>query len=81
VQYGSGYQESHPNILFDYQQKIADAGHLEAYNYWVFSQGDSEMFNTWQKSNKKKWDNFLQWFTENGMKLSADYRFYRTQYN
>lgn len=63
--YEKGYQESYPNPLFAYQKRIADAGHLEAYNYWVLIGANQEPFAEWYQQNKEKWKAFMEWFQEN----------------
>lgn len=65
------------NLLFDYQKTIKDAGHLEAYNYWILSQGDNEKFAAWQAVNKDKWDAFAKWFTTNPLKITDQNKFVR----
>ncbi|GAA3962191.1 tetratricopeptide repeat protein [Hymenobacter antarcticus] len=71
---------TYPNILFDYQQQIARAGHAEAYNYWLLMKGDEPGFDQWYKDNPGKWKAFAAWFKENPLALDAKHRFYRTQY-
>ena len=73
-------QEKYPNILFDYQNKIFIAGHMEAYNHWILMQGDSDGFDKWLEENLDKWDTFVEWFTNNPIELSIENRFYREQY-
>lgn len=76
----NGYLTNFPNILFDYQKKVRDAGHLEAYNHWILMKGDEGNFNAWQSTNKNKWDSFIRWFSENSIKLDQTNKFYRGQY-
>lgn len=70
----------YPNILFDYQEQLVTAGHFEAYNYWLLSKGEEATFSQWRKDNKTKWDAFVDWYNENQLTLSEDYKFYRQQY-
>ncbi|HEY8404801.1 MAG TPA: tetratricopeptide repeat protein [Flavobacteriales bacterium] len=70
----------YPNVLFDYQKRISEAGHLEAYNYWLLLRGDEEAFRLWYSTNEAKFDEFAEWFNSNALELSEEYRFYRTQY-
>lgn len=70
----------YPNILFDYQDKVLKANHLEAYNHWILMKGDEDGFDKWYLANKDKWDNFIKWFTDNGLKVDNSNRFYRGQY-
>lgn len=75
-----GHDKTHPNILFDYQNKILKEGHLEAYNHWLLMRGDEDGFARWKSVNKDKYDNFLKWFISNGLKVDRENRFYRGQY-
>nr|WP_294796507.1 hypothetical protein [uncultured Mucilaginibacter sp.] len=65
------------NLLFDYQKTIKDAGHLDAYNYWIVSQADTDKFTAWQTANKDKWGAFVTWFTANPLKVSDQNKFVR----
>jgi tetratricopeptide (TPR) repeat protein len=76
----NGNDKKYPNALFDYQKKVMDAGHMEAYNYWILMKGDEETFEVWYNENKYKWDTFLEWFSDNGMVLNESNKFYRAQY-
>ncbi|MES2456029.1 MAG: tetratricopeptide repeat protein [Bacteroidota bacterium] len=58
------------NILFDYQTKVKNAGHLDAYNHWILLKGDETAFNTWQADNQAKWDAFITWFRQNGLEIA-----------
>ncbi|GAB3582421.1 tetratricopeptide repeat protein [Hymenobacter daeguensis] len=69
-----------PNVMFDYQRQIKQAGHLEAYNHWLLLAGDEAGFSQWEKDNPEKWKAFLQWFKNNQLKLDARHQFYRAQY-
>lgn len=78
--FAMGHDKKYPNILFDYQKSIADAGHLEAYNYWLLMKGDPQGFDTWQSNNPDKAKSFFAWFPAHLLKLDAQHRFYRKQY-
>ena len=76
----NGNNEKYPNILFDYQKQIKEAGHFEAYNHWILMKGDEDGFNKWQSSNKEKWDHFVKWFTGNSIKIDETNKFHSRQY-
>lgn len=78
---GADYCKSYPNILFDYQHRVAQAGHLEAYNYWVFRYGDEKAFEAWRNAHKTQWSKFREWFEENKLIVDKDHCFHRTQYD
>lgn len=74
------YNEKYPNALLDYQKKILDAGHMEAYNYWLMMDGDEDGFAKWKKNNKDKWDAFITWYEDHPLELGENNKFYRLQY-
>jgi tetratricopeptide (TPR) repeat protein len=75
-----GRDKTHPNVLFDYQDKVLKAGHLEAYNHWILMKGDGEGFTAWESTNLEKWQSFVTWFSDNGLIVSESNKFYRAQY-
>ena len=78
--YDNKNQEKYPNALFDYQNKIFAAGHMEAYNHWILMQGDWEGFEKWNEENMDKWNQFVDWFIDNPIVLNEGNKFYREQY-
>jgi hypothetical protein len=71
---------TYPNVLFSHQKKIADAGHMASYNYWVLQKGDEEQFKTWVAANTDKWQAFLKWYNANRLVLDANNRFSISDY-
>ncbi len=80
IYFQNGNSTKYPNILFDYQKKVKDAGHLEAYNHWLLMKGDEDGFDEWYSSNKEKYESFAKWFIENGMLVDEDHKFSSSQY-
>jgi len=78
--YNSGQDKKYPNILFDYQKRLMEAGHLEAYNHWILMKGDGDAYDAWHKENEDKLDSFVDWFIENPIPMSDSNHFYRNQY-
>ncbi|MRG46829.1 tetratricopeptide repeat protein [Chitinophaga sp. SYP-B3965] len=78
--YQKGHAEKYPNLLFEYQQKVKQNGYLEAYNYWLLSQGNAEEFEIWKGANKTKWEDFIRWFQQNPLEITPENKFYRAQY-
>ncbi|HAY35228.1 MAG TPA: hypothetical protein DCY06_13950 [Bacteroidetes bacterium] len=72
--------KEYPNVLFSYQNEMLKLGHLEAYNHWILMKGDEDSFSEWKESNNDKWDNFVDWFNPNGLKINDKNKFIRTQY-
>ena len=72
--------EKYPNVLFDYQKKLIDKNHFEAYNYWILMKGDEDAFIEWQENNKEKWEGFVEWFLKNPLKINNENNFHSSQY-
>lgn len=72
--------EAYPNVLLDYQKQILEAGHFEAYSFWLHSRGDAKEFEAWYDKNEALFKDFVKWFTTNPLKLSMENRLYRLQY-
>ena len=53
--------------------------HLEAYNYWILSEGDGDAFKSWRETNEAKWQKFVDWFGPNKLKLDDNNKFLRTR--
>ena len=56
---------AHPCVLFDYHRALIEAGHFEAYNYWLFSPGDPAAFASWRLTGGEAFDAFEAWFGQN----------------
>jgi tetratricopeptide (TPR) repeat protein len=78
--YDKGYDKKYPNVLFAFEQKVIDAGQMEAYNHWLLMKGDEVAFTAWQTANKDKWNSFVKWFLDNKIPITDDNKFYRNQY-
>lgn len=78
--YKTGNDKKYPNILFEYQHKLLESGHLEAYNHWILMKGDEAAFDAWQASHKEAWESFVKWFNENQLELDNTHKFYSSQY-
>lgn len=75
--FSKGDNEKFPNIIFDYQKKVQDAGFLEAYNYWILLDGDKQNEQIWQSKNEELWDKFIVWFDKNPMEINESNKFSR----
>lgn len=75
--FSKGDNEKFPNIIFDYQKKVQDAGFLEAYNYWILLDGDKQNEQVWQSKNEELWDKFIVWFDKNPMEINESNKFSR----
>ena len=61
----AGLNEAWSCPLFDYHRAIIEAGHFEAYNYWLFSPADPAAFAEWRFGNGEALDTFMEWFDQN----------------
>lgn len=78
--YKMGHNKTHPNVLFDYQNTLLKEGYMEAYNHWILMKGDEKEFGKWKSKNEDKWNDFIKWFTDNGLTLDDTHKFYKSQY-
>jgi len=78
--YANGHNKTYPNVLFDYQKKLKEQGHLESYNHWILMKGDEEKFGAWREKNKEKWDAFVKWFNDNSIQINQTNKFFSDQY-
>jgi tetratricopeptide (TPR) repeat protein len=78
--FSSKNNEKYPNILFDWHKYLSDKGYFEAYNYWIFNNGNVSEFENWGKDNYDQFKEFAEWFTANIMKIDKEHYFVRTQY-
>jgi tetratricopeptide (TPR) repeat protein len=74
------HEKNYPNVLFEYEEKVRAAGHLEAYNHYILAGADENSFKEWAGANKEKFTNFINWYRENQITLDAQHKFYRGQY-
>jgi tetratricopeptide (TPR) repeat protein len=63
-------QDQYPNVLFNYQGEIKEAGHLEAYNYWLLGDGDVPAFKKWLADHKEDYAAFADWYNEHPLELN-----------
>ena len=74
------HSQNYPNVLYEYQEQIRAAGHLEAYNHYILAGADMDAFKEWAGANQDKFKNFMEWFRENTLSLDTDHKFTRGQY-
>lgn len=74
------YDKKFPNVLFNFQKKVMDAGYWDEYNTFIILQSNKEKFELWLEQNKSRWEEFVDWVNQNSLKLNLGYRFYRNQY-
>ena len=62
--FGESKLENPKNVLFDFHKRIADAGHFEAYNYFIFRNADDKTFDEWKEKNEEKFEAFIEWISD-----------------
>lgn len=62
---------SYPDLssFFSFVREVEQAGHLEAYNYWLLREGNWDEFQAWYKQDPQKLTAFAEWFEEHDMKI------------
>lgn len=71
--------KDYPNALYDYIQRLSNAGHAEAYHHWAMREGNYTQFRSWIENNQTKWDSFTNWFSKNRFALSKTDKYSRQQ--
>jgi tetratricopeptide (TPR) repeat protein len=69
-----------PNALLDWQKKVMDSGHFEAYSYWALQDGNQSEFKKWMKDNEEKFESFAGWMKSNKINIKAGEKYARTDY-
>lgn len=59
--------------LLPYQKSVIDAGHWEAYNYFLFSPVAEDEFDKWYESNSEKFQAFVEWFNSDPFHLDDEH--------
>lgn len=78
--YSLGTDKNFPNALYDYCKQVQDAGHADAYNYYILMMGDPDSAKIWLDSNEVALDNLSEYMAKNPFKVSENNHFVRTQY-
>ena len=79
--YEKQFNVKFPNVLFEYEAKIAEAGYLEAYNYWILQYGEPKQFATWLINNNAQFQAFQKWVADNPLILTSSNYFISSQYS
>lgn len=78
--YEKNLNEKYPNLLFDWNKELIEAGLFEAYNYWLMMRGDYETFAEWMETNEPKLDEFAEWCGNNPLTLDETNYVHSTLY-
>jgi tetratricopeptide (TPR) repeat protein len=71
------FNESHPNIIFEWHNKLINDNYFDCYNYWLMMQGSPEEFGAWYSSNENRFREFIKWFSDNPLLINKDNKFHR----
>ena len=71
--------EKHPNLLFEYHNRLLQNDLLEAYNFYLFQVGSSSEFNEWKNKNESTYTKFTEWYVqpENIIEINQKNKFIR----
>lgn len=50
--------------MLEFQKEVIDAGHWDAYNYFIFSGCYPEEFDAWYDEHKEEFDSFVEWYNK-----------------
>ena len=69
----------YPVSLIDYLHKVKEAGHWEAYNYWLLGMGNQEEARSWLKTHESELEELAKWISLNPFIPSESYLTVRTK--
>ena len=78
--YEMGHNVTYPNPAIERMKAVADAGHLEPYNYYIVGEGDRVGWEFWVDSHKEEFSAFVEWFVANPLKVEKDKAFTRSSF-
>ena len=73
-------EDDHPNLLFDFHRELREQEFFESYNYWFLMMGNEEEFENWLETNEAKYDEFINWFSDNPLTMNEENYFSRRKY-
>ncbi len=77
------WAQMYPNLkmpLFKWQERMRIAGYIKPYSKWLLMSAEAEYFVEWQMKSYSSYDNFLQWYNRNPLKINVINRFCRLDY-
>lgn len=70
-----------PNPVLDYQKKILEQNHFEAYNYWLLGRHSStNLLKHWASTHKITFQLFVEWYNKNPLVINKQNYFCRLNY-
>jgi|GEM_PF-458250 len=67
----AGYDTTHPNTLLAWNKRLQEQGRLKDYLWWLYGYGDKNEMQRYYAKNGDRYDTFLVWFSENGMRFDS----------
>lgn len=72
--------KDYSNALLDYQKQLKEKGFMDAYSFWLLSEGDDDAFKKWYYTHSDEYDRFIAYFKEHGLELQKKQLYARTDY-
>lgn len=69
-----------PNVVFEYQSMLNGRGHLEPYNYLLFSAGNIDEIKQYANGNRQKIINLVNWQNTNRMEINQENKYFSQKY-
>ncbi|WP_172826964.1 tetratricopeptide repeat protein [Flammeovirga sp. SJP92] len=74
------FNDSYPNVVFDWHKTLIQKEMFECYNYWLMMKGAPDEFDEWIGTNQEKFESFINWFSENPMPIDNEKSFHRLNF-
>ncbi|RTQ46788.1 tetratricopeptide repeat protein [Hymenobacter gummosus] len=72
--YAQQHERQYPSALFDFQRRLTELGHAEAYTHWLLMKGRETETDAWIAAHPQQWQQFTTWFKDNPLQLDAKHR-------
>ncbi|HMU68634.1 MAG TPA: hypothetical protein PK511_02625 [Chitinophagales bacterium] len=73
--YQMGNDKKYNIELFKFQKDLADKGYYDAYNHWLFMNGDGAAFDEWYKTHQDEFTNFANYANQHRLQLNDKTKF------
>lgn len=74
------YAEKYKNILLSRWEKLKEAGHLEAYTFWLLSEGNFKEYNQYIQNHKTDFTKFQEFLKTDSFKVTTSDIYSRNDY-
>lgn len=69
-----------PLAVFDFEKRVNEEGHLEAYQRWLLMYGDIKAFEAYLKENENTFLKFWDWFKESSFEIEQENAVVRSRF-